>query len=40
MGMAIKNAWIKKIPSTEYHKVCDFLKEKRLAGKRVSELQK
>jgi len=39
-GYGYKNAWIKKIPSTEYHKVRDFLKEQRLSGKRVPELQK
>ena len=39
-GYGYKNAWIKKILSTEYHKVLDFLREQRLAGKRVPELKK
>ncbi|EOW1885739.1 hypothetical protein ACNZ61_002944 [Enterococcus hirae] len=39
-GYGYKNAWIKKFPSTEYQKVCAFLKEQRLAGKRVPAIQK
>lgn len=34
-GYGFKSAWVKKLPSTDYLKVCSFLKEHRLTGKKV-----
>ncbi|WP_242328218.1 hypothetical protein [Enterococcus avium] len=37
-GFGVKKCWVKKVPSTEYKKTMEFLKELKLVGKKVAPI--